>query len=89
MNTSLITKLTIAAAATMITLSPALADYRGNSYKKETYGSSYGYKDKRHYYGDRFDGPPRWRYAHRHHWKPRFYGWRYAYRPYHRDHRDW
>ncbi len=88
MTISLFTKLSIAAAATMITFSPALADWRGKPHNNYGYQQHYGegsyhnYKKRRHarehfhhhhgHYGH---------YGHRH-WKPRFYAWRYGYNPY-------
>lgn len=84
MTSSLFTKLTIAAAATMITLSPALADWRGKPQNSYGYQQNYGkgayfdYKKRKHarehFHNHRH-------YGHRH-WKPRFYAWKYGYRPY-------
>lgn len=84
MTTSLFAKLTIAAAATMITLTPALADrndhrHNDRSHYTERSHQHYGYNHygyNRHAYGRRHFG-------HRH-WKPRFYGWNYGYEPYRR-----
>lgn len=84
MMNSLLAKVSIAAAAIMITLTPALADrndHRHNNKSHHTershqhYGNNhYGYN--RHGYGRRHFG-------HRH-WTKRFYGWNYGYKPYRR-----
>lgn len=76
MKTSLITKLSIAAAATMLTFSPALAD-RGGKHHGHGYNSGYSHNHGGHYKKNKY----RRHYGHHHHrryhrhWKPRFYGW--------------
>ncbi|MCC7252541.1 hypothetical protein [Hyphomicrobium sp.] len=84
MKSSLLTKLTLAAAATMITLTPALADWRGKSNHSHGYHHSYG----KHTYHDYKKRKHAQRHFHNHrhfghrHWKPRFYAWRHGYNPY-------
>jgi hypothetical protein len=84
MTSSILTKLALAAAATMITLSPALADWRGkpqHSYGYQQHygkGSYYNYKKRKH--AREYSHNHR-HYGHRH-WKPRFHAWKYGYRPY-------
>lgn len=76
MTISLLTKLSIAAAATMLTFSsPALADrggkHHGHGYHQHHHhghGHYKKYRYKRHY------GHHHNRRWHRH-WKPRYYGW--------------
>lgn len=81
MTTSLLTKLSVAAAATMLTFSPALAHKSGShnhghgyyqSYGKSAYSNYKKRKHARHYHRyHRF-------HAHRH-LKPKFYfGWTYG-----------
>jgi|JRYH01.1.fsa_nt_gb hypothetical protein len=81
MTTSLLTKLSIAAAATMLTFSaPALAGSK--HHHNHGYHHSHG-KSGYHSYQKRKHARQHHRrgyHAHRH-WKPRFY-WNYAYRPY-------
>lgn len=76
MKTSLVTKLSIAVAATMLTLTPALAHSKwssskhgyNHSYSKKAYGKS---KYGRHYHKRR-------RHVHHRHWRPRYLNpWRY------------
>jgi hypothetical protein len=79
MTNALLTKVAIAAAATMLTLTPALADrndhrYNGKSHHAErSHGDNqYGnYRSKRYAHGHR----------HNRHWMKRFYGWNYGYKP--------
>jgi hypothetical protein len=79
MTRSLLTKLSIAAAATMLTLSPALAGsgYNSHGYSHGKY-SKYDYKRHNHFHGKR-----PWYRTHRH-WKPRFYAWKYGHKHYRR-----
>ncbi len=80
MTFSTLTKLSLAAAAaTMLTLSPALAhgkpSHHGHGYHHSHGKSHYG----KHKYGRHYHKPRR--HAHHRHWKPRFYNaWRYGYR---------
>ncbi|HEX2842463.1 hypothetical protein [Hyphomicrobium sp.] len=87
MKHSIFATVAIAAAATIVSLSPALAD-RGDyrhakkpqhterGYGHDHRGDRNDYRRSRHGYG----------YGHHHHhrpyWKKRFYGWNYDYRPY-------
>ena len=84
MTKTIFTKIAIAAAATMLTLTPALADRNdhrhGNRHhhaeRSYDHGKNYGhYHGKRHAHGHR----------HHRHWMKRFYGWNYGYKP----HRRW
>lgn len=85
MQFSTLTKLSIAAAAaTMLTLSPALAHGKHSHHSHGYHGHGHSYHGKhkhaRHYKRHRHYGQSR------RHWKPRFYNsWRYSYRP----HRGW
>ena len=82
MTTSLLAKLSIVAAATMLTFSPALADRSSKHAHGYSHNHSHGYnsyKKRKH---------ARQVHRHRHHRyhahrrsKPRLY-WNYAYRPY-------
>lgn len=85
MQFSLLAKLSIAAAATMLTLSPALA-HGSHSHHRHGYHQSYG-KSTYHSHGKRKHARHFHRHRHhsyhRRHVKPRFYNaWRYGYRPY-------
>lgn len=78
MKTSVVTKLSIAVAATMLTLTPALAHGKSSS-SKHGYGYSHSYSKKA--YGkpkfSRHYKKPR-RHAHRRHWRSRYLNpWRY------------
>lgn len=82
MTFSTFTKLSLAAAAaTMLTLSPALAhgsrSHHGHGYHGNSYHHGHGYHGKHKYarHGKRHR-----HYGHGHrHWKPRFYNaWRYG-----------
>lgn len=79
MTLSLIKKLTIAAAATMITLTPALADRNDHRHSNKSYHADRGHD----HYGNNY-GYNRHAHGHRHfghrHWKKRFYGWNYGYK---------
>lgn len=91
----LLAKAAIAAAATMITLTPALADRDDHRHDRRQHTErSYGHDHHRG--GDRSDYRPRhygYEYGygrhhhhhHRPHWMKRYYGWNYGYRPY----RNW
>ncbi len=76
MTSSILTKLSLAVVATMITLSPALADKRHHSHGYSQQGAYYKYQKRKQV--QKF-------YGHRHHahrsWKPRFYSWKYASKP--------
>lgn len=98
MKHSIFATVAVAAAATMISLSPALADRGdyGHSRKPQHTERSYGHDHHRGDRGDRSDYRPRhygygYGYGHhRHHhhrpyWMKRYYGWNYGYRP----HRPW
>jgi Ni/Co efflux regulator RcnB len=86
MRTSFLTKIAIAAAATMVTLSPALADrghrgdHRGHDHRYER-GYDRGYD--RHSHSDRHHHFRKHRFAKRFWGKPRFYPG-YGYNPYYR-----
>lgn len=81
MKTSLVTKLSIAVAATMLTLSPALAHGKPSHHG---HGYSHGhskYAHGKHKHARKFHKPRR--HVHHRRWKPRFHNaWRYGYRPY-------
>lgn len=84
MKTSLLAKVSIAAAAAMLTFSPALAGPKHHGHG-HGYHHSYGdghhhYKKHRHVRRGHGHHHHRW---HRH-WKPRFYGWNT-----HRSYRGW
>lgn len=78
MKTSLITKLSLAVAATMLTLTPALA--HGTS--KYGYKNGYNYSQSKHSYGKRKHARKfhkRRRHAQHRRWNRRFFNsWRYA-----------
>lgn len=80
MSTSLFTKIAIAAAATMVTLSPALADrgHRGHDHRYESHGYGHNhFKKHKHFKKYRY-------YSTKRYWgKPRFRPG-YGYNPYHR-----
>lgn len=84
MTSSLLAKVAIAAAATIVTLTPALADRgdhrRGNDYRVERHGHAHNhhhhYHGPRHFHFKKHWGKNRW---HRQH-----YGRGYGYNPYRR-----
>jgi ABC-type Zn2+ transport system substrate-binding protein/surface adhesin len=81
MTNALLTKVAIAAAATMLTLTPALADRNDHRHNNKSHhvershgDNHYGnYRSKRHAHGHR--------HHHRPYWMKRFYGWNYGYKP--------
>lgn len=91
MKTTFLAKAAIAAAATMITLTPALAaDKRHykDSYRIERDGyQGRDYRDRRdhrwgrHDHADRHDWRGRWGQRY---WYPRRFGWNYGHSPYRR-----
>ncbi len=87
MRSSLFTKLALAAAATAITLSPALADWRGKP--QHSYGHNgkgvHHHAGKHKHAGKHVHNRWSWKSGHRHHWKPHFYTWKYG----NKHHRGW
>ena len=84
MNISTLTKLSLAAAAaTMLTLSPALAHgsrgHHGHGYHGgHSYNHGHGYHHGKHRYGRHYKRHRHYGHGHRH-WKPRFHNaWRYG-----------
>lgn len=85
MKHSIFATVAVAAAAAMISLSPALAG--NNDHYRHNHNKPH-HADRGHYgnsYGNHWNGHKHWNqkkyYGHRH-WKKRFYGWNYDYRPY-------
>ncbi len=85
MTNSILAKVAIAAAATVITLTPALADRNDHRHHNKPHHVERGHRDG--YHGDNrhwHSYKPYYKpYGHRH-WKNRFYGWNNGYKPYRR-----
>ncbi len=75
MRSSLFTKLALAAAATAITLSPALADWRGNSHAHGHHGKVAHHHTAKHKHAGKHAHSRR--SGHHHHVKPH-HAWKYA-----------
>lgn len=84
---SILAKASIATAAIMLTLTPALAD-RNDYRRNKQHNVERGYHYDNDYYGHGRHAHGRRHFGHRH-WMKRYYGWNYGYGYGHHHHRRW